>query len=121
MSRVWFLFDEHMTLSLAGAVHSLESSVVIHAVGQPSAPPKRTPDPDILEYAQLAGAIVVTLDKSTMIKFAVDRIVARSPMAGLLVIPSDQSSRMEVAEDLHLIWSITQPAEWHDRIEYLPL
>jgi hypothetical protein len=121
LSQVSFLFDEHVTPSLAGAVYSLEPSVVINAVGQPNAPPKRTPDPDLLDYAAQTDALVVTLDTSTMVKFAVDRIVAGLPMAGLLVIPSDQASRKKVAWDMVLIWSVTTSEEWHNRIEYLPL
>ena len=56
-----------------------------------------------------------------MVQFAFDRINGGLPMAGLLIIPSDQASRREVAEDMVLIWSITTPEEWHNRIEYLPL
>jgi predicted nuclease of predicted toxin-antitoxin system len=115
------LLDEHVTPSLAGAVYALEPSIVVDAVGQPNAPPKRTSDPELLDYAAQVGALVVTLDTSTMVQFAIDRIRAGVPMAGLLVIPSDQSSRRKVAEDMLLIWSITTPEEWHNRIEYLPL
>jgi hypothetical protein len=121
VSQVSFLFDEHVTLSLAGAVYALEPSVLINVIGQPHAPPKRTPDPEVLDYAAQVGALVVSLDKSTMVKFAIDRINAGLPMAGLLVIPSDQASRRQVAEDMVLIWSITTPEEWYNRIEYLPL
>jgi hypothetical protein len=121
VNQVSFLFDEHVTLSLAGAVYKLEPSVVINAVGQPNAPPKGTPDSDVLDFAAKVESLVLTLDTSTMVQFAIDRIVAGLPMAGLLVIPSDQSSRRKVAEDMELIWSITMPDEWHNRIEYLPL
>ena len=121
MSQISFLFDEHVPPSLAGAVYSLEPAVVIAAVGQPNAPPKGTPDPDVLDYAGQMDALVVSQDRSTMVRFAVDRITAGLPMAGLLIIPSDQASRKQVAEDMVLIWSITTPEEWHNRIEYLPL
>ena len=43
-------------------------------------------DPDILAWAAQEGRVVITLDRNTMIAFALERIRHRQPMAGLVVI-----------------------------------
>ena len=66
MSQVAFLLDEHMPLALVNAVLGAEPSVDLICVGQPGAPPKQAPDPELLEVAEREQRAIVTLDKKTM-------------------------------------------------------
>jgi hypothetical protein len=76
-------------------------------------------DREVLEIAAQAGRLLVTHDQKTMPRhFAEFATTATSP--GLLVIPQHLSVAI-VVEDLLLIWSLTEPEEWLNRISYLPL
>lgn len=46
----------------------------------------RTPDEDILQWAADNGRVVVTKDKNTMRKFAMERVAAGLPMPGLMLL-----------------------------------
>lgn len=51
---------------------------------------------------------------------AIERIVRRQPMAGLLISPQRLSIGKAV-DDLLLVWVASEAEEWIDRIDYLPL
>ena len=120
MSAVGYLIDEPVPLSLAGAVLSLEPSIHLEVVGQVGAPSKQTPDEVLLEYAEAAGLVTVTVDKRTMPRNAYDRMAAGKRIAGLIVIPDDKMSASKVADDLLFAWAVTDQAYWIDRVLYLP-
>ena len=121
MSQIQFLLDENVGPVLAGTVKTLEPAVTVFSVGQPGGPVKQTSDEVLLQYAADFQYVLVTFDKNTMVKFAVDRMVEGKAMSGLIVIPSDRSSRQKVAEDMVLIWSLETSEDWLNRIDYLPL
>jgi predicted nuclease of predicted toxin-antitoxin system len=77
-------------------------------------------DPVILERAALEHRIVITQDRSTMIGFARERIVAGVPMPGLFVLRQGTSISQAI-DELLLVDSCSEPEEWRDRIEFLPL
>jgi predicted nuclease of predicted toxin-antitoxin system len=56
----------------------------------------QTPDTTILEWAAANDRIVVTHDKSTMRKFAEDRVDAGLPMPGLFVLHDNLSPGAKV-------------------------
>lgn len=77
-------------------------------------------DPAILAWAAAEGRITLTHDIHTMPRFAAQRIVSSQNMPGLIVVP-DQMPIGPAIADLLLIAESTEPEEWKDRIEYLPL
>jgi hypothetical protein len=77
-------------------------------------------DPDILAWAVQEGRVVITLDRNTMIAFALERIRHRQPMAGLVVI-NQFAPLSRLIEHIILLGECTDIEEWHDRIEYVPL
>jgi hypothetical protein len=78
------------------------------------------PDPDILEWAAQNDRIVLTHDRNTMVGFAFDRVAAGQPMPGVFVA-DNTASIGQIISDLLLIDDLTTPAEWANRVEYLPL
>ena len=76
-------------------------------------------DPQVLARAAADNRLLVTHDRKTMPKHFAEFITdATSP--GLLIIP--QSLPVVTAvEELILIWSATEAAEWENRICVLPL
>ena len=77
-------------------------------------------DPDVLAWAADRERIVVTHDRATMPDFAYRRIRAEQPMPGLFVV-DDRMGIGQAIEQLLLIDAATEPAEWTDRVLYLPL
>ena len=77
-------------------------------------------DSEILEWAAKQGRIVVTHDKNTMPDFAAQRIRADQRMSGIIVAMANAPIGRIIA-DLLLIVECSTPAEWEDRIEYLPI
>jgi hypothetical protein len=63
---------------------------------------------------------VITHDRNTMISFALKRIEEHAPMAGLLVVRR-LGSFSRIVEDILLLSTYTEPADWQSRIEYVPL
>jgi len=89
--------------------------VTAHEVGL-----RESPDERILEYAATHGRIAISQDYATMADFAYARVAERRGMSGLIQVPLD-GPVAPVIEDFRLILSASQPADWRDRVIYLPL
>ena len=76
-------------------------------------------DPQVLQKAAQAGRVLVTHDHRTMPRRFADFIATRTS-PGLLIIPQHLSVAA-AADDLLLIWALTEPEEWTNRICFLPL
>jgi hypothetical protein len=121
MSQVSFLLDEHMPTSLINAVVRMEPSVTIMRIGQPGMPPKRTPDPEVVEFAEANQMAVFTFDKSTMGVHADARVASGSHTYGVFIWTKKLLGVNDAAWELVMIWSASEAEEWMDRVEYLPL
>lgn len=77
-------------------------------------------DPDVLARAADARRIVVTHDLRTVPKYAYERIKAGQPMPGVIAIP-DTLPIGQAIEELVLIVECAQPADFENRVLYLPL
>lgn len=79
-----------------------------------------THDQDILAWAAGERRIILTHDLKTMSRYARNRIVGGKPMAGVILLNQAMSIGAAI-EDILTIVGATQPQEWENRIEYLPL
>ncbi len=77
-------------------------------------------DPEILAWAAKDGRVVLTHDRNTMIAFANRRTIDGEPMAGLVVV-AQFAGLAAVIDDILILSECTEPAEWENRVEYLPL
>ena len=77
-------------------------------------------DPDILEWAARQGRILLTRDRATMPGYAYDCVRAGLAMPGVFVTRDDLPIGQQVHEILILAFC-SLPAEWANRIVYLPL
>ena len=76
-------------------------------------------DQEVLAVAARDGRILVTHDHATMPRHFGEFLRSqRSP--GLIVVPQHLPIG-EAADDLILIWTATNAAEWTDRIAFLPI
>lgn len=115
--KIRFQADADLNQIILLATVRREPSIDFQTAG--AAGLKSRNDREVLEIAAQAGRLLVTHDQKTMPRhFAEFVTTATSP--GLLVIPQ-HISVANVVEDLLLIWSLTEPEEWLNRISYLPL
>jgi len=66
MSKVRYLLDENVNRAIQRQLRRLDPNIEVIAVGEPGAPPAGSPDPEILEWIEKHGYILVTENRSTM-------------------------------------------------------
>jgi hypothetical protein len=88
--------------------------ITAHQVGLSNAS-----DPELLAWAAEQECIVVTHDRRTMPYHATSRITRAEKIAGIIII-SRRLPVSQVINDLEIIVSCSDMAEWKNVIEYLP-
>jgi len=119
LSSLRFLIDEDVNQDLIPALRAAEPGMDVLVVGQPGAPPKRTPDPALLLAAETLGRTLISGDRSTMTDHLKDHFDAGHHTCGVILLRGGFPLMRYVA-DIHLIWFVETPAEWVDRTDYIP-
>lgn len=78
------------------------------------------PDPDVLALAAEQGRVLVSHDFQTMPRHFADFIEAHGLSPGLILVPQYLPIG-EAIEELLLIWGASEPEEWHNRLQTIPL
>jgi len=78
------------------------------------------PDPDVLELAAGEDRVLVTHDVRSMPGHFAEFVRAGMGSAGVFLIP-DRVPVAVAIDDLVLIWSASDAAEWRNRLVWLPL
>lgn len=81
--------------------------------------PEGLDDPAVLNLARISERIVVTHDVTTMPHWFTQSL-NNDGCAGLILVPAKMAIPNAI-EDLLLIWNLTEPGEWRNRLEWLPL
>jgi hypothetical protein len=112
-----YLGDVNLRQAIVRAVLRQESSVDFRTAADAGL--HGMDDPDVLALAAQDRRILVTHDVRTMPgHFSNFLQTSRSP--GVFLVPQTLSNAA-AAEELVLIWSVTDAEEWLDRLVYLPL
>jgi Domain of unknown function (DUF5615) len=120
--RAKFLIDENIATYFQEAIIQVEPSIEVFCVGEVGMPAKGTSDPDLLEWADRHGFVLVSFDKNTLNGYINDRFSQGKHHAGLLLIPRPGTVNLKaIVDDMILLWMATDSQEWIDRTEYLPL
>jgi hypothetical protein len=77
------------------------------------------PDPEVLAKAAVAGRVLVSHDRKTMVAHFV-RFVERQMSPGLILVPQDLDIGSAI-EDLLVVWAASETEDWLNRVEFLPL
>ena len=77
-------------------------------------------DPAVLEWAAKEGRILLTHDLATMTKYASERIAQGLPLAGVIFI-QDTLPVAKAIDDLLAILGASNPSDWENRTDFLPL
>ena len=120
MNRIRFLFDENDAQKLADALVLEEPAIEVFVVGQLGEPPKGTPDPELLKYAEVQELTLVTLDKRSMPVHVKDHLRSGRHTCGV-IIPRRGFPYHRYIDELLLIWFASQAEEWKDRFKRVPL
>jgi hypothetical protein len=118
MSRPRFLADHDLNEHIVDGVLRREPSVEF--IRARDVAMHERPDPEVLEYTAEHGLVVVSHDVNTMPGHAVDRIAAGKLMAGLLMVQQTHPIG-PVIDNLILIWSASELAEWRNEICFIPI
>lgn len=78
------------------------------------------PDPQILDRAQELGRVLFTHDDDLLAE-ATTRLRTNANFAGVIFAHQEKVSIGKCVEDLELICLAEEFAEYHNRIQYLPL
>ena len=80
----------------------------------------RLKDPRLLDRATTQGRVLVTHD-TDFLREAARRRDQSIPFAGIIFVPQLDVTIGRAVADLELCAKATEPAEWINRVEYLPL
>lgn len=78
------------------------------------------PDPVLLEWAAQNNYVLLSHDVDTLPGFAYDRVNVGQLMTGIIIVGRPYNYEV-IIDDLLLIIGATEPDEWLNRIEFLPL
>ena len=120
MSAPGFLIDENLPPVIAVQVRQHEPRIQALALGQPGAPSKGTPDPQLLCWIEENNYLLITNNRANMPGHLRDHLAAGRHIPGILVAPFPLDIG-ELIKELILIWGARLPNEYQDQIVYLPL
>lgn len=89
-------------------------------IGDGVAPPKATPDPDLLRRIEAQDFMLLTNNRASMPIHLTAHLRQGGHVPGVIQLPTERDLGTVLA-DLLLIWQIGLPEEFRDRITYLPL
>jgi hypothetical protein len=118
VSAVRYLFDEDFNGRIVRGVRRRSSN--LDTVTVQEAGLRDADDPAVLEWAAVAGRVVVSHDHRTMRAYADERLVGEQAMAGLILVRQDYPLGRAI-DDLVLIGETTTAEEWLGKILFLPL
>jgi hypothetical protein len=120
VTQIRYLLDEHVDPRLRRAIVQQEPDLIVWCVGDAGAPERGLRDPDILRWCEDHGFILVTNNRTSMPIHVADHLSTGGHVPGVFTLQPDMSIG-EIANELALIWRLTDIEEHSDAISYLPL
>ena len=120
MKSLRYLLDENVDPQLAAGLLRREPDLTVWRIGTPGAPQKGTADPDILRWCEEHAFILVTNNRKSMPGHLGSHLAAGGYVPGIIALNPSLNMGATI-EELWLIWSVSDVADFADRILYLPL
>lgn len=114
------LLDENVDLRLHKALIRRAPEMVVLAIGARDAPPLQSSDPEILNWCEKNGFILVTNNRATMTVHLRDHLAAGRHVPGILVLNSTMALQRTV-DELVLVSVASTPDDYIDLLLYTPL
>ena len=115
-----YLPDEHVPPAYRLALASRARDLPAWRIGDPGAPPRGTPDPEVLRWCQMNGFTLVTNNRKSMPRHLTDHLARGGHVPGIFVL-SPTLGPGQATEELALIAELSDEDEFRDLIVYLPL
>ncbi len=120
MNTICFLLDEHVPHVIRVQLEQMEPDIHVYAIGDDTAPPRGTPDPDILCWIEVHGCMLVTNNRASMPVHLQEHLVQNRHVPGIVQLPRRMSIGV-ILDDLLLLWGASLSGEFQDQIVHLPL
>lgn len=118
-----FLLDENIPRRIWRAIQrhnqNKDDRLDVVCVGQPNGLPFSSKDPAVLLWAELENRILVTEDKSTMAIHLEAHLAGGHHCPGVFMVRPG-THVPEIVEFLVLAAYASEPAEWRNRIAFIP-
>ena len=115
-----FLIDENISPQYRTQLLNHEPSLTVLVIGDEDAPPKSTPDPEILEWCEQHQFTLITNNRESMPQHLSDHLSAGHHVPGIFTINLEVPMG-KIIEELLLIAGASDEDEYIDRITYIPL
>ncbi len=115
-----YLFDENVDPEYVRQLRRRTPEVVVRMVGELATPARGTLDPEILDWCEATGFVLVTNNRRSMPVHLADHLAQSRHVPGILIL-NPSLSIGETLEDLIVVAEASFDNEYQDRIEYLPL
>lgn len=117
--KVKFLLDENLSPRLKIATQRLNADIDILRIGDEGTPPFGTLDPDVLNFLGISQRLLITDNRTSMPEHLAEYWQANKIFFGLLWVRPGTPFR-KIAEELILIWEITEADEWINVVDWIP-
>lgn len=92
----------------------------VFAIGDGVAPPKGTPDPEILNWIEANHCLLATNNRASMPTHLQDHINQDGDILGIIQLPRQMNIPL-IVENLAIIWAASLPDDFCNQIVHLPL
>jgi hypothetical protein len=117
-----YVVDENLrgTLAVAATRYAtrLGLDLDVIQIGDRDGPPLGSHDPEVLEWAENSGRILVSRDRKTLPEHLAQHLAAGRNSPGIILVK--RRPLMEIAEYLVIIAFASDPEEWRNKISYIP-
>ena len=118
MSEIRYLVDENTTRAIADQLCRRQPDMMVLSVGDDLAPPRGTPDPDILLWLECEGYCLITRNRRSMPQHLRHHLAAGHHVPGIFTLRPGPSIG-QIIDDLLLIWGASRPGEYQDQIVHI--
>ena len=115
-----FLIDENISPQYRTQLLNHELSLTVLVIGDEDAPPKSTPDPEILEWCEQHQFSLITNNRESMPQHLSDHLSAGHHVPGIFTINLEVPMG-KIIEELLLIAGASDADKYIDQITYIPL
>jgi hypothetical protein len=115
-----FLIDENISPKYRTQLLNHEPSLMVLVIGDEDAPPKSTPDPEILEWCEKNQFNLITNNRKSMPQHLSDHLAAGHHVPGIFTINLEVPMGL-IIDQLLLIVGASHEDEYIDQITYIPL
>ena len=117
-SPIRFLIDEDTPHLIRDGLQRRQPEVDVRVIGGEDAPPLSTRDEEILKFIEREGYILITSDLGMPVHLRA-HLQEGGHVPGILTLRPRFSSG-QIIKTLELIWSVGEPEDFQDQLEYIP-